>query len=279
MKKTFLLFVFLFVITSQIFSRVIKVDINGSGQFTSISSALNAAIAGDTIKVLPGNYFEQITINKNVFLMGSGFETTTINSSSNPTIIMSAGKIQWFAISSTSGDGVKVSGTNAIIANCVIRGCTGSGIVGNTNGSIATVINCTITYNGGYGIWAYRGNTINTTNCIALWNGNNDFDGYDGDYGPLNLSYCNGRQSNTSGNQGCINLDPQFVSSSDLHISEGSPCWDKGNPSLFDPDGSQSDMGYFGGPDCPVYPVVKSITLIPQPDGSVKIQATGVANY
>jgi hypothetical protein len=113
-----------------------------------------------------------------------------------------------------------------------------------------------------------------------MWNGNNGFysDSYYG--GVISISYCDGSTRNTTGNQGCINLDSQFISSpSDLHISQGSPCYDKGNPSLLDPDGSPSDMGYFGGPDCPIYPVVKSITLIPQSDGSVKIQATGVANY
>ena len=178
--------------------------------------------------------------------------------------------------------GIQVSGTSAIVSNCVIRGCISHGIFAGTNGSNTTIMNCIITNNGGCGIITYGGSTLNVTNCIGRSNGREDYLGTNysgGSWGPLNLSYCNGNGYQVYGSQGCINLDPQFVSTTDLHISEGSPCWDKGNPSLFDPDGSQSDMGYFGGPDCPVYPVVKSITLIPQPDGSVKIQATGTANY
>ena len=279
MKKAFLLSVFVVALTTTLSARVIKVDINGSGQFTSINAAITAAVAGDTIKVLPGSYFEQVTINKNVVVMGSGFETTIINSTSNPTINMSSGKLLWFDISSTAGDGIKVSGTSAIISNCVIRGCSGNGIIANTNGSSTTIVNCTILNNGGYGIGSWSGGALSVTNCISMYNGNKGFyrDWYSG--GILNLSYGDGPISQTNGNQGCIELDPQFVSSSDLHISQGSPCWDKGNPSLLDPDGSQSDMGYFGGPDCPIYPVVKSVKIIPQPDGSIQIQATGVSNY
>ncbi|MCL5028586.1 MAG: hypothetical protein M1480_06145 [Bacteroidetes bacterium] len=279
MKKTMLLFVLFVVATATLPARVVKVDINGSGQFTSISAALTNAVAGDTIKVLPGSYTEQITINKNVIVIGSGFETTIINSALNPTVNISAGKIQWFTISSTSGDGIQTSGSNGIISNCVIRGCILCGVYTNTAGSSASVINCVLADNGSYGIEAANTGKINATNCIAKWNGPGDFwgDWYNG--GILNLSYCDGSNASTNGNQGCINLDPQFVSTSDLHISQGSPCWDKGNPSLLDPDGSPSDMGYFGGPDCPIYPVVKAVKIIPQPDGSIQIQATGVANY
>ncbi len=278
MKKIILLFVV--AITATLSARVIKVDINGSGQFTSIQAAVTASVAGDTIKVLPGSYFEQVTINKNVIVVGSGFESTIINSTSNPTINMSAGKILWFAISSTNGDGIRVSGASAVISNCIVRGCNWDGIYSNTNGSVTAIVNCVITSNAGYGIHTVSGATINATNCIAKSNGGNyDYSNDYGGGGTLNLSFCNGNHYNTGGNQGCINLDPQFVSTTDLHISQGSPCWDKGNPSLLDPDGSPSDMGYFGGPDCPIYPIVTNVKIIPQPDGSIQIQATGVANY
>jgi len=69
-----------------------------------------------------------------------------------------------------------------------------------------------------------------------------------------------------------------FTSSSDYHISQGSPCWNTGNPSLSDPDGSVSDMGYFGGPDCPIYPVVYEIQITPN-GSNINLQAKGRANY
>jgi len=96
----------------------------------------------------------------------------------------------------------------------------------------------------------------------------------------LSLSYSNGGASCTSNNQGCIDSDPLFVSTAnlDFHLSPGSPCINTGNPSLTDPDGSVSDMGYFGGPDCPVFPVVNKMLM--QMNGSnVQIMVTGKANY
>jgi|GEM_PF-809607 len=281
MKKTMLLFVLVVALTATLSARVIKVDINGSGQFTSINTAIINSVAGDTIKVLPGSYFEQVTINKNVVVMGSGYESTIINSNSDPTINMSIGKLQWFMISSTGGDGVYLTG--GLVTNCVIIGCSGFGIYNHTSTSSASVINCIVMNNVIHGICADNSSTLNVTNCISINNGYNKqgfCNNYSG-WGTLNLSYSDGSQNNTAGNQGCINQDPKFTSPSttDFHISEGSPCWNSGNPALKDPDGSVSDMGYFGGPDCPVYPVVTNIKIIPQLDGSIQIQATGVANY
>ncbi len=281
MKKITLLFVLFVAITATLSARVIKVDINGSGQFTSINTAIINSVTSDTIKVLPGSYFEQVTLNKNVVVMGSGYETTVITGNFNPTVIQTTGKMLWFLISSTQGTGIKIS--SGTLSNCCVIGCTGSGITNETSGATCTIINCIIYNNGGYGIFATDGTTINVINCISRNNTSYGFRGasgyYEG-YGTCNVSYSNGSRQNTSGNQGCIDQDPNFtLPPSDFHISEGSPCWDKGNPSLLDPDGSQSDMGYFGGSDCPIYPVVMSIKIIPQPDGSIQIHAIGVANY
>ncbi|KAF0140971.1 MAG: periplasmic copper-binding protein [Stygiobacter sp.] len=276
MKKIILLSVIFFAVTLTISARVIKVDINGSGNFTSISAALTAAVAGDTIKVLPGSYFEQVTINKNVVVMGSGYEATTITGNFNPTITMSSGKLMWFMISSLSGNGIHLNGGS--VNNCIISACSRSGVYTNSGSSI--VSNCVLIGNGSDGITASSPANISVTNCISRNNGGKGF--YNPSWqGPISVSYSNGSLYSTSGNQGCIDQDPLFASTAnlDFHISQGSPCWNKGNPSLFDPDGSQSDIGYFGGPDCPLYPVVKTVKIIPQADGSIKIEATGVANY
>ena len=40
--------------------------------YPTIQSAINAASPGDTIKVLPGTYTEQLTISKSLMLIGSG---------------------------------------------------------------------------------------------------------------------------------------------------------------------------------------------------------------
>ena len=46
--------------------------------FDTIQEAINAANEGDVIKVLPGTYTEQITISKNLTLIGSGAKSTII---------------------------------------------------------------------------------------------------------------------------------------------------------------------------------------------------------
>jgi pectin methylesterase-like acyl-CoA thioesterase len=47
-------------------------------QYPSIQSAVNAANPGDTVKVRPGTYAEQISIDKNLTLTGAGAGSTII---------------------------------------------------------------------------------------------------------------------------------------------------------------------------------------------------------
>jgi hypothetical protein len=272
--KNLFLSILLTATTFTAYSRTFIVDINGGGNFTSIQAGINAASTNDTVKVYPGTYNEQINLNKNIVLMGSGYENTVITGSFDPTVTMSAGKMQWFMISSQGGGGVYLNG--GILRNCVIVGCMKDGILMTTN-STASVINCVIYNCGYYGIYAWAGGTLNVTNCISFNNGNN---GFGSAYGStLNLSYSCGSRYGTSGNQGWIDQNPQFTQPPlDFHISQGSPCWNSGNPSLLDPDGSRSDMGYFGGPDCPIYPVVTEIKIEGYGSG-VNLKVKARANY
>lgn len=273
MKKVIIPFALFLIISTISFARIIKVDINGSGQFTTIGAALNAAVNGDTIKVLPGVYDGAITISKDVVLMGSGYETTKITSNNDPTITMNGGKIIWFAITSNTGNGILCN--SGIINNCVVRGCTGTGIYLSKN-SPGVVSNCTIVSNV-YGIWGASETKGSVFNTICYSNSKWDVGS---DYGHLNINFCRYTSDYWSkGHVGNINNEPVFASNDDFHISPQSPCWNTGKPDILDPDGSPSDMGYFGGPDCPIYPVVTNVKIIPQTDGSIKIEATGVANY
>jgi hypothetical protein len=47
--------------------------------YPTIQSAIDAASPGDTIKVLPGTYTEQLTISKSLTFVGSGARSTVIN--------------------------------------------------------------------------------------------------------------------------------------------------------------------------------------------------------
>lgn len=270
-----IIIVFLLCSLLQIASaRIIIVDINGGGQFTTIQAGINASVAGDTVKVWPGYYGEQVNLNKNITLMGSGYENTVIRGSFNPAVTVSSGAIQWFQITSINGNGVSFTG--GTIRNCVVRDCGNSGIASTTG--TGTISNCVLYTNGLYGVYESGGATLSVTNCIA-WQ--NTSTGFAEDYysaGSINLSYSDGSYSNTTGNQGCINTNPQFSSGTDFHIPDGSPCWNTGTTALLDPDGSRSDMGYFGGLECPIYPVITEILLAPS-GNTVNLTAKGRANY
>ena len=251
------------------------VDNNGAGQFTSIQLAIDNANSGDTIQVWPGTYNGAININKNVVLQGSGYENTILTSTANPTVTMSNGLIKWFMISSTMGSGIQI--TNGHIHNCVIKGCATYGIYCN-NGTTGYVQNCNILNNGGQGVHVPEGGGyLYVVNCIGRNNGSYDFDGTYGNP-QINLSFSDGSQYYTYNNQGTFNSDPIFVSSTNYHLSTGSPCFNTGQPSLSDPDGSVSDIGYFGGPDCPIFPVVYEMTITPN-GNNINVQAKARANY
>lgn len=269
------------------------VDLNGpvdATHFRSIQAAINAATSNvDTVIVYPGFYnlgSGQLNFNKSVVLMGSGFETTIIASNSNPTVVVSAGatgKIIAFDITSNTGAGITLN--SGIISNCLVRGCARQGIFlpSTSTGIVANSIVC---YNGGVGIQADNGATAASVyNTISYYNDGAGFamtNYYGG--GSFALNYSDGSQSVNGGFPGVGNTDspPLFKDLNshpmDLHLAVGSPCFDKGKPNLYDPDFSRSDMGYFGGPDCPVFPIVKTMTMTIN-GTNVQIQLIGSANY
>jgi hypothetical protein len=269
--RAFTVLLVLSVVCSLACGSTIIVDQN-AGAIRTIQAGITAAVSGDTVKVWPGEYREQVSLNKNITLMGSGYENTTLTSSADPSVTMNSGKIMWFKISSTGGNGIVLSG--GTVTNCVIVGCAGNGILMSTGTAVVT--NCVVLQNVGNGI-GITGGTISVSNCISRQNGKYGFHMYFA--GTFNLSFCNGsRYYFSATSPGCIDQEPLFAGATDYHLSETSPCWNTGNTSLTDPDGSQSDMGYFGGPDCPIYPTVFEITLSPN-GNTVNLTAKARANY
>lgn len=262
------------------------VDINGGGQYTKIQSAIDVAVAGDSVIVYPGSYPDLVNVNKPIIVMGSGYENTTIIGTTAAIVrISNGGIIEWFMITSIGGDGVAFSGSG-IIRNCIVKSCSWCGIVTTGGVSGIYVINCIITNCGLKGLQTNgAGAVITVMNTISRGNGSTGFyaaGGYNNG-STIWISYSDGSTGADSycsinGGQGQIDTDPLFISSTNYHISPSGPCSNTGIPTLQDPDGSVSDMGYFGGPYAPIYPVVYEMTTTPN-GSNLNVQSKARANY
>lgn len=267
--------ILLALMVQNIYARILVVDKSGLGSYTSIQSAINAALSGDTVKVYPGVYNEQVNVSTNIVVQGSGYEYTQIVSNTDPALSMSSGKVMWFAISSNTGRGVTMSG--GTLSNCVVWNCVGVGVV-VTSGTSSMIQNCDIVWNNSNGDQAYvnSNSTGSFVNCILTrksWS--NTAAGYISSGGTVNTLYCLTFNSGT----GNITSDPQFTSDTDFTLNGGSPCINAGKPDIYDPDGSRSSIGYYGGPDAPVFPVVTNLRIYLNPDGTVNVQATAQSRY
>jgi len=63
------------------------VDNDGSADFTTIQEAINNATAGDTILVNKGTYYEHVTVNKTISLIGNDTDQTIVNGGRTASVI------------------------------------------------------------------------------------------------------------------------------------------------------------------------------------------------
>ena len=268
------------------------VDQSGSGDYTDIQSAIDAATHGDIIIVKAGTYSAFNTNGlDNLTIQGSGADQTFVYNTGTGDAVTISGSpntvFQGFTCSSSAGNGIYVnSSTGTTISNCTIRGCQDYGVLVLSHNDDDSIINCIITENnigthtagtGGYGAHCalYVKNCIISNNTDrALWNGgSNDYNCY----------YNNG----TNGNNGTLGAhdfvaDPMFVSSSDLHLQSSSPCINAGTPSPMynDLDGTRNDMGIYGGPSAYPGEGAKITSLVVSPTNvasSQKLTIIGTA--
>lgn len=138
--------------------------------------------------------------------------------------------------------------TNITVSHCLIHHNNGTG-VRNWGSYVTNVVNCTISGNGGYGIYnAYFNSNIYVQNSIvannflmSLFNNTQ--------YNPVALceySDMVGAIGMPWFGEGCVDGDPMFADtlSRDYSLAVGSRCIDAGDPtSPLDPDGTTADMG------------------------------------
>ena len=257
--------------------------------YESIQTAFQSPVIddGDSILVSPGTYQGTLAIlGKNVLVRASGGRdvTTIIASDSNRCLNINNGILEGFRLeggtggigANTSGGGVFANGS-AVLRNNFIVGNEapgeGGGIYLTEN---ASLYNNIVYYNvsdnaGGIFISNATGEVINNTIAgdtlggVAITNSSVTFlnniiaqhSGFDllltGDNPASIVAYCRFKEAGLTDSNGNIPDDPLFleVSTEDFHLNPDSPCIDAGHPGdeYRDNDGSQNDMGAYGGPN------------------------------
>ena len=284
-------------------------DTPGAGQFRKISEALAAAQSSDTIQVAAGDYAEALSITKGVTLQGSGPQFTR----QNATITIKTTepvKISGFTVTS-AGDGLFITSPSSamdISNNCIV-GNGGYGVnlavSSGTTSYTLTLINNTVSYNGNAGIWTSISAsgiapTVNLVNNIFSNNGSFgvflwDTKGYSISGNDIYAN--NGNNSFSCGSQKdyCrvgvlidnLNVDPLFASPAQgdftLLPSPLVRLRGKVGASYLNPDGTQNDIGAYGGPGAASFwpygygPVVSGMSAAPvrvTQGGTITIKAT-----
>jgi parallel beta-helix repeat protein len=149
--------------------------------FATIQEGINAANPGDIVFVSKQRtYFEQVTISKNIWLVGEDVHTTIINLDFLPTgsfadgVTVSSENAQIYSltISSTQyGAGIRVSASNCVVANNNVTNGLGDGII--VDGSGNTITGNVIQTNLKDGLCISGSNSVVTNNTIN----SNDQDG------------------------------------------------------------------------------------------------------
>lgn len=282
----------------------IVVDQAGSATYTTISSGIGAANDGDTVYVLAGLYDEAVDIAKSITLACEGPDLVTIGNTSGTTVTIERSKVVTVTGCRISGaqNGVSLK-QNAVVmlSNNIITG-NGQNGVQNIECPVAslTMQNNTVSLNAANGIGSVScggasANTLLIEDNIVSSNGSNGLqlcavlvsltERY-------NLVFSNGTNYSCLNPAGSdISSNPQFVNATggDFRLLSGSPARNAGRPgALVDPDGTQNDIGAYGGPGSAGFfpspeggPTIRSMSTFPSSvpkNGTITVQATGRAN-
>gem|GEM_PF-1880934 len=223
----------------------------GSGSFIdpypSIQDGINSAI-GTLVKVASGTCIENVDLKNGIFLLGAGADITTIEGNVMAWNVHNT-RISNFTITDNDTAGIHSYNSTLTITNNIIRDQPHNGI--HSSNSLLTIFNNVLSGNGHNGILLINQSSAFLRNNIIVHNGQFGV-GSDGTHSAI-IDY-NDFWNNTLGGSGSggthdLNLDPQFISSSDFRLQPASPAINAGDPNsnYNDADGSRNDMGAFGG--------------------------------
>lgn len=252
--------------------------------FKIVAEGLVQAVAGNTVQVAPGVYYERVTVPAHVHLQGSGFEVTTLHGGGADGSVLGVqhgGSVVGFTITG-SGNGYFDSGiwhsageitvrnnhfkgnSVGLFSWCFEPTCAAVALIenniftGNSNAAVDAngdpvhrIVNNTVVAN-------QRGLTLNNSGSLAENNiiAQNNTTGLAATHNPTvqyNNAWGNGVDvSGVSPGPGAISADPLFVNAAadNYRLRSGSPAINAGNPApaYNDLDGSRNDMGAYGGP-------------------------------
>jgi parallel beta-helix repeat protein len=140
---------------STVNGKTLYVGGNGPGNYTRIQDAINNASNGDTVFVYNGTYYEQVTVNKSIALIGENRNTTVINAKKNVTVVTMISSdilMKGFTITNTYGFIAWNGGIHIVsVKTCNIKRIT--------------ITDCIITKNAGGGICLSMVSDVHITNC------------------------------------------------------------------------------------------------------------------
>ena len=228
--------------------------------YETIQDAVNASEDGDTVRVRDGVYTETVYFwDKNIWLESeNGPEHTVIDASDKAWGIYCIGTqdttavIRGFTIINSSYLGILIDfQASPKILNNIVINSTQSSLRTSINRS---VIRNNIFMNSRQGVelhisnGAFENNIIMNVDRYAIYNVYIYVNPVIPDYNLI----CNYENLTNDpliqfGNNNIIDRNPLFLNESFI-LQDDSPCKDAGHPSLYDPDGSRSDIGAYGGP-------------------------------
>jgi hypothetical protein len=155
------------------YTAILVVDPSGSTPYTTLQSAINAAVPGqDEVFASCGFYHERVTMRSGVNLRGSGPHCTTIDGTgfNQPAIEMPQSTLlEGFTVRKGGQSGISVSGTSTIIRGNVIEDNNRSGIIAWGGSPVITrnVIRNNHTDEFGGGIWRVGPSAVISANLIV----------------------------------------------------------------------------------------------------------------
>jgi ferredoxin len=126
--------------------------------FSTVQAAIEAAAAGDTITLCAGSFTGNLTINKDLTLVGAGEDVTTLQGDGAGTVVtINGGIVKLQDLRITGGAGADYGGGIYNAGTLTLTGCTvsgnntdngyGNGIYNEVDSTL-TVADCTISENG-----------------------------------------------------------------------------------------------------------------------------------